>query len=420
MAQATTTPAPSKAALLAAARAYKAKEGLRLLAHATGRWGRKVNGRIVYFGPITNTPDFGSEAARAEYDRTIDDVRNGRTPRPKDAEVLTCKQAVNAYLRAKKKAVATGEMAPRTWADYKATSKRILRVFGSHRAVDDLRPADFDRLRNHIAKTRGPVAIGNEVQRVRTIFKFAFDYELVKQPVAFGPAFKRPSRRVLRLEAKRHGSRMLEAAEIRTILDAADQPLKAMVWLGINGGMGNSDCANLPMAALDLDGAWLDYPRPKTGIDRRIPLWPETVAALREWLKQRPKPKRPEHEALVFITKRKLSWAKATEDNPISKEFRKLLDSIHEAAVEKATKAGVEPPKPIYRPGIGFYSLRRAFETIGGDAKDQVSVDAIMGHCDPSMAAVYRQKIDDGRLRAVVDHVRQWLWPAESTSSSVQ
>jgi integrase len=144
------------------------------------------------------------------------------------------------------------------------------------------------------------------------------------------------------------------------------------------------------------------------------------VDALREWLKQRPKPKRPEHEALVFITKRKLSWAKATEDNPISKEFRKLLDSIHEAAVEKATKAGKEPPKPIYRPGIGFYSLRRAFETTSGDAKDQVATDFVMGHCDPSMAAVYRQKIADGRLRAVVDHVRGWLWPAESTSSGVQ
>ena len=27
------------------------------------------------------------------------------------------------------------------------------------------------------------------------------------------------------------------------------------------------------------------------------------------------------------------------------------------------------------------------------------------------MSAVYRERIDDDRLKAVADHVRGWLWP---------
>ena len=48
-------------------------------------------------------------------------------------------------------------------------------------------------------------------------------------------------------------------------------------------------------------------------------------------------------------------------------------------------------------------------ETIGGDSRDQVAVDAIMGHSRDDMASVYRERIDDNRLRAVVERVRKWL-----------
>jgi integrase len=63
----------------------------------------------------------------------------------------------------------------------------------------------------------------------------------------------------------------------------------------------------------------------------------------------------------------------------------------------------------LSRRGHTFYALRHAFETIGGESCDQVAVDAIMGHSRDDMASVYRERISDDRLRAVVKHVRQWL-----------
>ena len=63
-----------------------------------------------------------------------------------------------------------------------------------------------------------------------------------------------------------------------------------------------------------------------------------------------------------------------------------------------------------------FYALRHTFQTFGGDAKDLDAVSAIMGHADSSMAAVYRERISDERLRAVVDTVRAWLWPTNANA----
>jgi hypothetical protein len=79
--------------------------------------------------------------------------------------------------------------------------------------------------------------------------------------------------------------------------------LKAMILLGVNCGFGNADCGTLPITAIDLDGGWVNYHRSKTGINRRCPLWPETVNALREAINARLKPRDPSLTGLVFITK---------------------------------------------------------------------------------------------------------------------
>ena len=222
--------------------------------------------------------------------REKDDLLAGRTPRVA-SNGLTLRQLANRFLSAKKGKMESGELSPATFADHHATCTLIIKAFGRNRLVADLDASDFERLRRSMAKRWGPVTVANEVRRVRTVFKYAQDNQLVALPVRFGSEFKQPSRKVLRLDRAKKGPRMFEAAEIRAALDKATMPLRAMILLGINCGLGNSDVANLPTKAVDLKRAWLDFPRPKTGTPRRCPLWQETIAAIRDALDQRPKPK---------------------------------------------------------------------------------------------------------------------------------
>jgi len=224
------------------------------------------------------------------------------------------------------------------------------------------------------------------------LFKHALDAGLIDRPARFGPGFQRPSKKVLRLHKAKQGTRLFSAEEVRGLLGAAGPQLKAMILLGVNAGLGNSDCGNLPLAALDLERGWLDYPRPKTGLPRRVPLWLETVEALREALAKRPTPKDPAHAGLVFLTKYGLPWARDNDPGTVTKEMTKLLKALH------------------INGHRNYYSLRHTFRTVADGAKDQPAADYIMGHEVPHMSSVYRETISDERLRAVAGHVREWLF----------
>ncbi len=363
-----------------------------LFPHATHRWAKKIRGQLHYFGP--KWEDW--QGALEKYQEQRDDLHAGRKPRTADDGLDGTRTCSTASSTAKRHLLDTREMAQRTVEDSHATCERIAGRFGKDRLLDDLRPDDFEGLRTELARTRGPVALGNEIQRVRVVFKYAYDAGLVAAPVRYGPGFKRPSKKTLRKARSAKGPRMFEAAELRKLIDAAGVQLRAMLLLGVNCGYGNADVGTLPIAALDLDKGWATFPRPKTGVERRAALWPETVVALRAALAKRPTPKAPGAEGLAFVTKYGGGWAKAGMDNPVSKETAKLLKELK-----------------LNRPGLNFYALRHTFETVGGESRDQVAVDHVMGHARDDMASVYRERVSDERLRAVSDRVRAWLFPAK-------
>jgi integrase len=375
-----------------------------LYAHQHGFWAKKIRGKTHYFGRWGRVVDGrverdkendGSTDALDKFNLQKDDLYAGRTPRVAGDQRITVGDLCNKFLIAKLRKLQAGELSKRMFAEYKETTDLLVSSFGKDRLVDDLAADDFGKLRAAMADKWGPVRLGNAIVRVKSVFKFGTDPEngLIEKAVRFGSEFKKPAKSVLRKHRAQAGEKMLEPDQLRLLLDVASVSLRAMMLLGLNCGFGNADCGNLPLTAIDLDRGWIDYPRPKTGIDRRCPLWPETVAALREAIAVRPKPKEASLAGLVFLTSRGMSCVSGGLANAVGAPFAKLLKA-----------------HGLHRAGVGFYTLRHVFRTIADAARDPVAIDLIMGHSDPSMGAHYRERIEDSRLVAVTEHVRAWLF----------
>ena len=406
-------------------RPKKPRPDFPLYAHKVGRWAKKVKGRVAYFTSWRDDPK--GDAALEMWLEQKDDLLAGRTPRPKKDDQLALGDLCNEFLTVKEGLRDNGELSPRTFETYYSTCERLCKYFRRDRAVEDLQPADFRMFRDKLAKTRGAVALGNEITRVRSVFRFAFEEGMVREKVRFGQGFAKPRQEIVdrareksRLE---HGLRMLKAAELRLVLDAlagkkveigtdeetgepvtvelkANPQLRAMVLLAANTGFGNTDLSSLPIRAVDLDAGWVDFARVKNATPRRVPLWPETVAAICEWIPKRKRAKDPADSDLMFLTCRGVRWVKVHKNgapaDAIGQEFSKVLRALR-----------------LKRQGVSFYALRHGFETIAGDTADQVAVDAVMGHSPKGMAGVYRERINDARLVVVAEHVRQWLFGTE-------
>jgi integrase len=354
-----------------------------------GRWAKKIGGKRVYFGKVADDPD--GEAALLLWLEQKDDLLAGRKPRNK-ADVLTVVQLCNHFLAFKDALRTSGEIAERTYQRYFKTCEYLVKQLGRNRPVDDLAADDFQALRTAMASVWGPVALGNEIQYVRSVFRYGRQAGLLAADVQFGPAFKKPSAKVLRVERASSGTRLFEPKQIRALLKVASVNMRAMILLGINSGLGNSDMGAVTIGAFDLHRRWLTFPRPKTGIPRRIPLWPETVDAVRAAIGKR-------KSGLVFLTDDGGSYVPDGDSSwRVSDEFARTA--------KRAKVAGRQ-----------FYDLRRTFQTVADGSHDAVATSAIMGHVAASgdMASVYRQGIDDSRLRAVAAHVRAWLFTTGKT-----
>jgi integrase len=351
-----------------------------LFAHTSGQWAAKFNGRLHYFGTWDDW-----QGAVERYPDQRDFLRAGKTP---PAQATTLADVLNHFLSDEMRSLDDGDIAQRTYNEYEAVCDQIA-TLGKSRPFDTLTYEDFSELRSLLGKgVNGNIAVSSRKRLIgiaRMVFNFA--NEELGFDVRYKKALRPPAAKELR--KANNIERLFTAKEVRLVRDNASPQLKAMILLGIKCGFGNADCGLLPVSALDLENGWHKFPRPKTEMPRRCPLWPETVEALRQVVNGR-------DSGLVFITKYGNPWWSEAKKDPISYEFRKLV-----------TKLG------FYEQHVTtFYSLRRTFETIAGAADvNQAVIDCIMGHPAhvSDMAAVYRQRVFNDRLKKCTEFVRDWV-----------
>jgi len=396
-----------------------------LTPHNNGQWCKKIRGKVHFFG-VWGDP----QAALDNYLRVAADLHAGRLPQPVNLqpEGPTVKEACNCYLSHQFQKVQNGAIRPSSFDDCRQVAESLVKLLGGSQPLADLTPIDLQRFRLHISqhglngnsKGMGPHAQSRAITITRSIFKHAYDSGLIDRPVRYGAGLEKPSaaskRRARKAAERKNGKRLFGTAEVSAMIQAASMPLRAMIMLGINGGLGNTDCARLPIGAIDFDRAVLEFDRPKTGVERVVPLWPETLEALRQTLSHRPKAATDEAKILVFLTARGQPWVrevvhrsadgsikKVTPTNAVCQEFAKLMVTLG-----------------LKRKGVGFYALRHTFRTWADETRDQHAIHRIMGHAIPGMSGIYIEEISLERLRAVVDHVRSKVFPDEPEGNEAE
>ena len=361
----------------------KPRPDFPLFPHASGQWAKKIRGKLHYFGKWDD-----SKAALNAYLDQRDYLHSGRQAPTKDV----CSVAIlcNSYLTAKDDLLANEEISRQHFQDCKRTCEAIVKHFGRNHLVSDIEADDLAAYRKKLAKQYTLFALGIEIQRARSVFNWGWEAGVLNVPVRFGPNFKRPKKAQIRKHQAKQETKLFEADEIRLLMDKAPQQLKTMILLGVNCALGNNDVSEIEWKHIDLDKGWHYFGRTKTGVERSCPLWPETVEAL----KGLPRKKSQERVFLTCFGKPWIRWTdKDVKIDTVSREFCKLTKDAK-----------------IHRKGVGFYSLRHTFATIGAETGLQTVVNHVMGHVDSSMAANYRHKTADDLLLKVTDHVHGWLF----------
>ncbi|MDM4015268.1 tyrosine-type recombinase/integrase [Roseiconus lacunae] len=364
-------------------------KGSPLTPHATGQYCARLAGKLRYFGK--------------DHDEALRKYLSLKAGFDPDDQRLSVASVCNRFLDAQQLKVDAGTLAKRTLGDYHAMAKRFASKMGRDRKYEELLPMDFAALRASY-KWNGSSTINREITMVKTMVNWAEKSGYGRPNM--GPDFVSVPKRVQRVERRAKGEMMFTAFQCHQLIDRCSPQVRAMCFLGLNLGFGPSDCSKLCEADIDWDRQWYSHVRSKTGETREGWLWPETIEALREAIDCRPKPKSPDDEDLVFVTKYGNRWVRdGSSDNPLSKEISKRLKEIG-----------------IHRAGLSYYSLRRTHRTVADNARDTTAARRVMGHVAKSndMDDVYVQRINPKRVKAVCEHVRRWFLAGRYRTVRVQ
>lgn len=237
-----------------------------LYAHANGQWAKKIKGRTRFFGAWSDW-----RTALKLFENTKD----------KDPTAFDLGDLFNLFLDHKKKQATNGEISMDTWKEYRRACKRAADILGRSLPVDEIRGRHFVALRDELAdQIPNPNTLRNVLVKLRRVFEWAYQAEHVDRPLRYKDALKRPAIAKVRIARAKSPKKLYSQVEVTQLIAAADLWMKAAVLMGINGGLGCRDLCEMRWE--HVHGRWLRMPRDKTGVDRTMWLWEETVNALPE------------------------------------------------------------------------------------------------------------------------------------------
>jgi len=208
------------------------------------------------------------------YLKQRDYLYAGETPRE---EGITVADVFEQFYAWKSSLTALGELKPVTLKDYDVTCTQLTRALGKH-ALISLRPQHFERYRTALAKTwTTPITLGVAIQRTRTIFKWAYDMELIDKPIQYGQGFNKPNRKTVRQHQQNSEARQpFTTVKLHKLFIGASSRMQTFMLLGLNCAFGNTDVSEFNHGHLKHGETVVDYPRPKTDISRTSVLWDVT------------------------------------------------------------------------------------------------------------------------------------------------
>ena len=353
-----------------------------LTLHPTGKYCKKIKGKIRYFG-TDKKQALERYLAQATYlhrdQRLIQKASNGK---------MTLKKLSDLYLKYQHSRVLAGALTPKHYNDQISSLNRLASFLRQGCRIESISTLD---LQNYKRKLQSAYASVDRLNLNISVMKAMFHWARRNDVLENIPNIDAISRgKVVHQEKYTFNSQ-----QISKLLSAAGMKMKAMIWLGLNCGFGCTDCGKLKWKDLDFKNSRVKLAINKTGVRRNFSLWPETIQALKEV---------PRSGQLVFYTSEGHPWVRTviktngdgeceyTSVNRITPTFSRLMK-----------KVGIHAPK-----GTGFYALRRTAATMAARSGDPFAVQRLLGHVDLTMATRYVQDVSEQTDR-VINNSRQYV-----------
>ena len=353
-----------------------------LTLHPTGQYCKKIRGKMHYFGADKK------QALQRYLDQAtyLHGCHDARAARSKSAMAL--KELCDLYLRYQHARVIAGELSPKHYSDQIDSLSKLASFLGRGRRIRDIATVDLQNYKRNLQNAYGSVhRLNLHLSIMKAMFHWARRNDILEN--------------IPNIDAVSRGKIVcrerftFDPPHVRKLLSKANVKMRAMIWLGLNCGFGCTDCAQLKWKDLDLDTRRVRLARKKTGVPRNLPLWPETIQAVK---------KVPKSGPLVFYTEEGHPWVrtscktlgdgnqKYTTVNAVTSMFSRLMK-----------KARIKAPR-----GTGFYTLRRTAATLAARSGDPFAVQRLLGHVNLEMATRYVQDVSE-QTDIVIDNSRRYL-----------